>query len=208
MKEVVKDRWEDFHQVKEADNMALEWPDDYVVRYAKRWLKQVDIRKVLDMNCGAGRHTALLAELGYETVGCDISEAALQLARKLLVKRGVQASLHQGNSLELPFSDISFDALVAWRSLHVFSFDDIPKVLSEMRRVVRPGGNILFSTRSDRNIYDETRLSTIVHKPTDLTLEQIEALCSGFQVQQIELSEFTANNRQLRDSYWVVALTR
>jgi SAM-dependent methyltransferase len=208
MKEVTKDRWEDFHQGKGAANMALEWPDDYVVRFAKRWLADATIRKVLDMNCGAGRHTALLAELGFETTGCDLSETALALAGRLLAKRGRQAVLQQGSSLDLPFADGAFDALVAWRSLHVFTPAELPLVLGEMRRVVRPGGRVLFSTRSDRNIYDEARLETVVHRPTDLTLEELETLCADLQVGQIELSEFTASNRALRDSYWVVAATR
>lgn len=208
MKEAIKDRWEDFHEGKGVANMALEWPDDYVVRFAKRWLNLPGIHKIVDMNCGAGRHTALLAELGYDVTGFDLSQAALNLARTLLDKRGVTAQLQQGSSLAMPFPDSSFDALVAWRSLHVFSLDDLPKILSEMRRVVRPGGKILFSTRSDRNIYDEERLGTVVHHPTNLSLEQIEKLCIGLLVEQIELSEFTSNNRKLRDSYWVVAANR
>lgn len=208
MKGVTKDRWEDFHEGKGVANMALEWPDDYVVRFAKRWLNVPGIRKIVDMNCGAGRHTALLAELGYDVTGFDLSQTALDLASALLKKRGVTAKLQQGSSLAMPFPDSSFDALIAWRALHVFSLDDIPKVLSEMKRIVRPGGKILFSTRSDRNIYDEERLGTVVHKPTNLRLEQIEKLCDGLQVQQIELSEFTANNRKLRDSYWVVGANR
>ncbi len=206
--ETPREKWEDFHQTKSSQSMALEWPDDYVVRFAKRWLNLSGINKVVDMNCGAGRHTALMAELGYDVTGFDLSQNALDLARKLLDTRGVSAQLRQGSSLAMPFTDASFDALVAWRSLHVFSREDIPRVIAEMRRVVRPGGKILFSTRSDRNIYDEERVGIIVPRPTDLTLEDIENLCSDLQVEQIELSEFTSQNRRLRDSYWVVAAGR
>jgi len=205
MKKLVKDRWEDFHKGKGDTNMALEWPDDYVVRFAKRWLACQDVRKVLDMNCGAGRHTALLAELGFDTTGFDISEEALGLAARLLQRRGVQAALQQGSSAAMPFENGTFDALVAWRSLHVFTPEDLEKVVSEMIRVVRKGGRILFSTRSDRNIYDEARLETVVHRPNDLTLEQIQGLCSAMELEQVELSEFTSQNRRLRDSYWVVS---
>ena len=120
----------------------------------------------------------------------------------------VQATLQRGSSLELPFDDGSFDALVAWRALHVFSMDDIPKVIGEMRRVVRPGGYILFSTRSDRNIYDENRVGKIVPLPTDLTLAQLEEVCRPLEIDRIELSEFSSDNRRLRDSYWVTHAKR
>jgi SAM-dependent methyltransferase len=206
--ETSRDRWEDFHQSKSSQSMALEWPDDYVVRFGKRWLNLSGICKIVDMNCGAGRHTALLAALGYDVTGFDLSQNALDLAGKLLDTRGVSAQLRQGSSLAMPFAEASFDALVAWRSLHVFSSENIPRVVAEMRRVVRPGGKILFSTRSDRNIYDEERIGITVPRPTDLSLDQIESLCTGLQVEQIELSEFTSQNRRLRDSYWVVAASR
>lgn len=208
MKDRIKDRWEDFHSGKGAANMALEWPDDYVVRFAKRWLADDTIRTVLDMNCGAGRHTALLAELGFAATGYDISDAALELAAGLAQKRGVTATFKQGPSQDLPFADGAFDALVAWRTLHVFTREELPAIVAGMCRVVRPGGRLLVSTRSDRNIYDEARLGTVVHRPTDLTLEQVQELFGGVTVEQVELSEFTSQNRTLRDSYWVISAVK
>ena len=110
--------------------------------------------------------------------------------------------------VDLPFADGAFDALVAWRSLHVFAREELPAIIAGMCRVVRPGGRLLVSTRSDRNIYDEARLGTVVHRPTDLTLEQVQELFAGVNIEQVELSEFTSQNRQLRDSYWVVSAVR
>lgn len=206
--ESVRNKWEDFHSKKAEEGMALEYPDEYVVRFAKRWRSIGGIDKILDMNCGAGRHTALFAELGYEVSGLDISEIALGLAQELLDRKKVSARLVRGFSLNLPFAEADFDGLVAWRALHVFSSEEMKKAVAEMHRVVRPGGRILLSTRSDRNIYDEDRLGKVVHRPNDLSLEELEQLCSVFDVEQIELSEFTSQNRKLRDSYWVASAIR
>lgn len=197
--------WNDFHDDKRNRNMTLEWPDEYVIRFAKRWQKAKDIKKVLDMQCGAGRHTAYLAELGFNVTGCDVSDQALKAAKKLLDKRGYQAKLCCEDSLSLSFEDNCFDALVAWRSLHVFSMDNMPRAVMEMNRVVRPNGQILFSTRSDRNLLTAAAIEQEFQMPIYLTKEELTEIIKEYiEVEQIELNEFTSDNMQIRNSYWIV----
>lgn len=200
--------WDGFHAKKEATGHVLRWPDELVVRIANRWKRDSEARRVLDLQCGGGRHTALLAMLGFEVTGLDLSQVALGLARGALKERAVEGTLVAGSSLQLPFGSESFDGLVAWRALHVFTRDQQPRVVDQIRRVLRPGGKVLFSTRSDRNKYDETTVGKTLPKPTDLTLAELEALCSPLEVLEIEHTETTARNRALRDAYWVVHARR
>jgi len=201
---ILKNKWENFHHSKGSTQTALEWPDEYVVRAAKRWLNDESIKNILDLNCGGGRHSALLAQFDLNVFSSDLSMTALNQAKGLLKKRGANSNLINANSLILPFKSSFFDAVVFWRALHVFQRDDIPKVIAEIQRIIKPGGYILFSTRSNRNIYNQNRVGKVVPFPTDLSIDQIYEACSGLEVLNVELSEHTSNDRALRDSYWIV----
>ena len=92
--------------------------------------------RLLDVGCGGGSHTAALAAAGWETVGVDVSEAQLRLARE----RGC-AVVH-ARAESLPFEDASFDAVVSlWTHTDI---DDWPAAVSEMRRVLRPTGPLVY----------------------------------------------------------------
>jgi 2-polyprenyl-3-methyl-5-hydroxy-6-metoxy-1,4-benzoquinol methylase len=197
-------QWNDFHKSKETSGDTLEYPDEYVVRFLKRLRKDDNVKKVLDIPCGAGRHTALAAELGFDAFGGDISEEAVELTKRHLLKRKLKAELKILNLLDLQYDAELFDAVVSWRSFHVLSKEDMFKAISELKRVVRKDGHIIFSTRSDRNIYNKKQVGKIVQKPTELSLDELKKLCSTINVLQIELSESSSNNRAFRDSYWVV----
>lgn len=196
--------WDGFHAKKEATGHVLRWPDELVVRVAHRWKRSLKGKRVLDLQCGGGRHTALLANLGFDVISLDLSQVALGLARRALVEQGIAGKLVAGSTLQLPFGKGSFDGLVAWRALHVFTREEQSQVIEQMSRILRPGGRVLLSTRSDRNRYDETTVGKTLPTPTDLTLSELESLCNPLEVLEIEHTETTARNRALCDAYWVV----
>jgi SAM-dependent methyltransferase len=85
--------------------------------------------RLLDVGCGTGAHTAAFGEHGWSTVGLDISEDQLRLARE----RGVEVI--QADAAALPFEDSSFDAVVSmWTHTDA---DDFPALLREVTRVLR-----------------------------------------------------------------------
>ncbi len=95
-------------------------------------------QRLLDLACGTGRLTRELAERG-EVVGMDAAAAMLQQAQKT-----IRAPFAQGDAFTLPFADASFDSVVALRL--VFHFADFIPLLEGMRRVVKPGGALVFDT--------------------------------------------------------------
>lgn len=89
-------------------------------------------RKILDVGCGTGANLELLAKYG-DCEGVDVSDAALAFCRD----RGL-SRVHKGAAEALPFDDGRFDMVTALDVVE--HLDDDVKGLSEMRRVLRPGG--------------------------------------------------------------------
>jgi ubiquinone/menaquinone biosynthesis methyltransferase len=100
--------------------------------------------RVLDVCCGTGDLAlALKRAVGDEgeVVGLDFSESMLELARAKAVERGAEIDFLHGNALDLPFEDARFDAATV--GFGIRNVIDLPRALSEMRRVVRPGGRVV-----------------------------------------------------------------
>jgi SAM-dependent methyltransferase len=96
---------------------------------------------VLDLGCGSGRASRVLAANGKRVTGVDISLAALERAKGGLPGVTLVAcALDQG----LPFVDGSFDALLCCEVIE--HLVDVGRALEEMNRVLRPGGLLFLST--------------------------------------------------------------
>lgn len=104
-------------------------------RYA---LDQLPEGRLLDVGCGTGYAVSLAKSEGREVLGIDASQGMLAKGR---LRYGLsEEELFFASAEELPFEDSSFDVALACGSLvHV---PQIEKALSEMLRVVRPGGRI------------------------------------------------------------------
>jgi ubiquinone/menaquinone biosynthesis C-methylase UbiE len=101
--------------------------------------------RVLDIACGTGEPAISLATAlagGGEVVGVDISPAPLKIAEERAIQRSLtNATFQQADAHELPFPDNSFDRITS--RLGVMFFSDLPRALSEMRRVLRPTGRAI-----------------------------------------------------------------
>src|SRR6056297_543645 len=97
----------------------------------------VQDKDVLEIACGTGRFTVMLAERGADVVGLDISGPMLQQGRQKARHAGVADHLEfmRGDAGRLPFPDDSFDTVMAMRFFHLA--DQPASFLSEMRRVSR-----------------------------------------------------------------------
>ena len=98
--------------------------------------------KILDLGSGMGSTSEQIRQKGnFEVVGIDYEEKEVELAKKLYPN----INFLSANAENLPFDDESFDTIVLKDSLHHFYEEaDFKKVSSEMLRVLKPGGRIIF----------------------------------------------------------------
>lgn len=113
-------------------------------RKAINLLKSIPNPLILDVATGTG-DLAIEANkrLGCEVVGVDISVEMLKVAQLKLNKKGLseKISVQEGDSEHLPFEDNHFDAVMV--AFGVRNFENLNKGLSEMCRVLKPGGKMM-----------------------------------------------------------------
>jgi len=98
--------------------------------------------EVLDIGCGGGFLSNNLGSLGHRVTGLDASSDALAVARRYDSTGSVR--YQQGDALNLPYADCSFDAVCAMDFLeHVENPD---RVIAEAQRVLKPSGLFFFHT--------------------------------------------------------------
>jgi SAM-dependent methyltransferase len=117
------------------------------IRQAIRALQLEQGSVGLDAGCGIGTHTIQLGEAvgpGGKVTGLDISPGFLDFARKTAQQSGMLGKLdfQQGDMLDLPFEDNTFDFVWGKDSLWPGLGKDPVVALKEFARVVRPGGII------------------------------------------------------------------
>ena len=102
------------------------------------------IQKILDIGAGTGFLSLILAEMGYDVVGVDISEEMLESAKKKAVDRELEPKVEfkLGDAEALPFKSGFFDAIVNRAVL--WTLPEPKKALSEWKRVLNPGGKLCF----------------------------------------------------------------
>jgi len=113
-------------------------------RKAIRMLKKEAPKRVIDLATGTGDFALAALKLNPdEIIGVDISEGMLEEGRKKVKKRGKEdiISMILGDSENLPFEDNEFDALTV--GFGVRNYENLEKGLSDMLRVIKPGGTAI-----------------------------------------------------------------
>ncbi|XP_077686675.1 putative methyltransferase DDB_G0268948 [Eretmochelys imbricata] len=142
------------------------------------------IRLAVDVGCGSGQSTRVLAAHFEKVVGTDISEAQIEAAKQAASFPNV--SYHVCPAEELPFEDGSVDFITAFAAAHWF---DVPRFMKEVDRVLRPHGCVALSTyTTDFSMHYKDcseRLTEIFTETKDLLLEyadeKIKLVFAGYK---------------------------
>lgn len=142
--------------------------------FAKRYVSN---KLVLDAGCGARRGAWALAKTARKVVGIDYSSKAIEYARRRFSRDNIEYKVM--NCCELDFPDNTFDVAV---SLEVIEhIEDQRRYLSQMSRVLKPGGIYIGSTPQKR-----------------LTQLQRGQIVNPYHIKELSLQEY----RQLLSSYF------
>lgn len=134
--------WEEIHSKKEWGK----YPNEELVRcIGKKFFYLPKERrgniKILEIGSGQGANLWFLAKNGFDTYGIDISESAIEKAKKFLPEEyGVAANLAVADAIELPFDGGIFDAVIDCATVQHLSYKDHKKAYAEIYRTLKHGG--------------------------------------------------------------------
>jgi SAM-dependent methyltransferase len=121
----------------------------------------------LDVGCGEGHNTRLLAGRGARMAGIDISPTFVRYAKEAEEEHPLGIRYEVASAADHPFEDASFDFTVAFMSL--MDMPETGRVLAEVFRVIRPGGFLQFSighpcfdTQHRKDVRDDDGLTCAV----------------------------------------------
>lgn len=150
-----------------------------LVRLAERLFGATEA-KVLDMGCGAGHASLIAAQHVKEVVAYDLSEKMLAVVRATALERGYHhLTTWQGYAENLPFADAEFDVVISRYSAH--HWHDVGSALREVRRVLKPGGKVIFMD-----------VSAPGNPVLNIWLQTVEALRDTSHVQDYSPGEWLA----------------
>ncbi len=191
-------------------------PDQSVVELARK-LNRSEIRDVLDLGCGMGRHSLWLANAGYNVTAVDVSVSALDHLKEE-AQNNPRVRTVIGSCTQDLFREGSFDLVLSWNVLYHGTRGEFESAIRLIYRWLRPNGLLLFTcpTRQDAkygngqvvapNAY---RSLNSVH-PGDIHYFADEAdlgeFLVGFNRVSTEKREHYWDNNGVRQfsSYWIV----
>jgi len=142
LKAAIRERWEKSDRVYDhVEAHGVKDPEQIQIWRSILARLGTEPLNVLDVGTGTGFLALLLAEMGHRVTGIDWSAAMLQKARAKAEESNYQVDFIQGDTESLPFSDETFDVVVARHVL--WTLTDPEKTLQEWVRVIKPEGWVL-----------------------------------------------------------------
>jgi len=196
-------------------------PTEYGYYFAHVW-RQAGRESVLDLGAGLGRHAICFAKGGLKVSAVDMSASGIKHLRAWADEENLEIDAQIGDMLSLPYGDQSFDCVFAY---HVISHCDsigIRKIIGEIERVLKPGGEVFLSfsskettdfieaarPKADANTmlwYDgpDTGASPILY----VDLADIMGLLANFKVNSVKHTEYCSldTTHQRHNKYYYVS---
>jgi ubiquinone/menaquinone biosynthesis C-methylase UbiE len=156
----------------------------------RAWVCEQAHGRVLEVAIGTGRNLAYYPDT-VRLTGIDLSPAMVEIARRRAAELGRSVDLHVGDAQELAFPDGAFDTVVC--TLSLCGIPDVDRAVTEMKRVLRPGGRLLLLDHvagARRDIRAVQRLLEVVTVRVGgehlLRRPLVQVQAHGFQIEQRE----------------------
>ncbi|PEA54759.1 SAM-dependent methyltransferase [Bacillus pseudomycoides] len=146
--------------------------------------------KVLEVGCGIGTEAVFLAVRDMDVTAIDISPKAIESAKSLAEVYGVDVDFKVADALNIPVQDNEFDIFCDQGCFHHLTDEERPKYVSEILRVLKPGGMLVLRAFSDK-IPGGPQPRRITSK------ELLDTFSSELQLEHLERSlSFSTEQRQ------------
>lgn len=149
--------WNDLHSNYKRENIKY---DDWLDSFANI----IDDCKtpIIDLGCGSGNDTLYLIEKGKKVIPCDYSQNAINNIKKNFPEADRTECFDMTKGL--PFDDNFTDIIISDLSMHYFTEEKTFGLLDEMKRVLKPGGILLFRVNSIRDFNHGAGKGTEIEK--------------------------------------------
>lgn len=124
----------------------------------KKWIKSalphLEGNKILEVSFGNGFLMEQYASKELEIHGIDYNDRMLEITRRKMERKDIQAHLSRANVEELPYPDNTFDSVL--NTMAFTGYPDGDKAMSELNRVLKPRGKLIlvdFDYPEDRNVF-------------------------------------------------------
>ena len=107
----------------------------------ERWKKKEFIN-LLDFGCGLGRHSIFFSQQGFNVSAFDLSIDGINHLSDWAKKEEVEIDIQVADMLSLPYEKNKFDCLFAYHVISHTNTNGMRKIMDEIKRIVKPGGEI------------------------------------------------------------------
>lgn len=214
---------------KHFSNTNLDYPNEAVVRFLAKCKKCYPKGVFLDWGCATGRHTTVAYKFGFKIIAADYVEHCVNVTKekikkiagatgegKFIVNKGIDIEEIEGETL---------DIILAFGVLFDNTVENQEKMIRNMYRMLKPGGRVFCDFRTERdsvcqkadkkiaeNTYILSESTRILNGlcMTVLPLSKLKEMLkrSGFEIENLELYEFTENNQNIQNSWWHITLLK
>lgn len=162
-------------------------PDPIIYYLENRW-REKGFKNFLDIGCGKGRHSLYMAGAGFTVDAFDISIFAVSTLEKKAEALNYVMTLKVCDMHDMPYPDNSFDCALALSSINHTDTKGFKKILKEIYRVLKPGGEVYLSLGSKDS--EEYNVGKPLDDNTRLRVEESEGFVPHFYVDDEDCRKF------------------
>ena len=193
----------DSHWVEESKRSFWHEPDRAVINL-KNSLDKSEIRDVLDLGCGIGRHALLFAESGFNVTAVDYSQKALNILKQKAIEKNLHIKTIEDSYSEDLFPEESFDLILAYNVIYHGNRDAFKDAIRLVYKWLRPGGLFFFTcpTRRDDKYGNGEEVAPNTYRPLNSIHPGDIHYFTGEEDIADFLNDFNSFSQNVYEHYW------